>query len=90
MKKLILAIVASDVVDVVSKALVGKNYSVTHISSVGGFLRRGSTTLVIGVDEGQVEGVLGTIRAAVPTAARADKSHAVTLFVLNAGQFVQV
>jgi uncharacterized protein YaaQ len=88
--KLILAIVAADAVDPVSKALVQKNYPVTHISSVGGFLRRGSTTLVIGVDEAQVEPVLATIRGAVSPSPRADKAHAVTLFVLNAGQFVQI
>ena len=88
--KLILAIVASDAVDPVSRALVDKNYPVTQISSVGGFLRRGSTTLVIGVDEGQVQGVLDTLKSAVPAAPRADKSHAVTLFVLNAAEFVQV
>ncbi len=88
--KLILAIVASDAVDPVSKALVQKNFPVTHISSVGGFLRRGSTTLVIGVDETQVEPVLDTIRAATPRTASNEKAHAVTLFVLNAGQFVQI
>jgi uncharacterized protein YaaQ len=88
--KLILAIVASDAVDPVSKALVQKNFPVTHISSVGGFLRRGSTTLVIGVDESQVETVIDTIRAAAPRTPRPDNGHAVTIFVLNAGQFVQI
>ncbi len=86
--KLILAIVTSDAVDAVSRALVDKNYPVTQISSMGGFLRRGSTTLVIGVEAPQVPGVLATIKeAAVP---RADKIHNVTLFVLDAAQFVQV
>jgi uncharacterized protein YaaQ len=90
MMKLILAIVASDAVDSVSKSLASKNYPVTHISSVGGFLRRGSTTLVIGVNEDQVQGVIDAIRAGTPTAPRADNAHAVTLFVVNAGQFIQV
>ncbi len=88
--KLILAIVMSDAVDAVSRALVDKNYPVTQISSVGGFLRRGSTTLVIGVEPAQVQGVMATIRGAVSPTPRADKSHAVTLFVLDAAQFVQV
>ncbi len=88
--KLILAIAMSDAVDAVSRALVDKNFPVTQISSVGGFLRRGSTTLVIGIDEAQVPTVLDTIRSAVPSQPRPDKSHAVTLFVLNASQFVQV
>lgn len=88
--KLILAIVESDAVDAVSRALVEARYPVTQISSIGGFLRRTKVTLVIGVDETQVEGALATIRGAVPSTPRADKTHAVTLFVLNAAQFVQV
>jgi len=88
--KLILAIAASEVLDTVTRALVEHNYPVTQISSMGGFLRRGSTTLMIGVDAPQVAGVLTTIRAAVPTTPRANNEHYVTLFVLDAAQFVQV
>lgn len=88
--KLIFAIVASDSVDSVSKALASKSYSVTHISSVGGFLRRGSTTLVIGIADEQVQGVIDTIRSGASMAPRPDNSHAVTLFVVNAGQFIQI
>jgi uncharacterized protein YaaQ len=88
--KLILAIVVAEAVDTVSKALVTAGYSMTHISSVGGFLRRGSTTLVIGVEESKVDGVLETLRKAAPTTPRPDKSHSVTVFVLNAGVFLQV
>ena len=88
--KLILAIVASDAVENLSKALIGQHYPVTQISSVGGFLRRGSVTLVVGVEAEQVAGVLSTIRSAVPTTPRPDGSHAVTLFVIDAAQFIQV
>jgi uncharacterized protein YaaQ len=70
--------------------LVDARYPVTQISSIGGFLRRTKVTLVIGVDEAQVEGALKTIRGAVPSTPRPDKTHAVTLFVLDAAQFVQV
>jgi len=88
--KLILAIVASDAIDSLSKALISHHYPVTQISSVGGFLRRGSVTLVIGVEAEQISDVLTTIRGAVPAAPRPDGSHAVTLFVVDAAQFVQV
>lgn len=88
--KLILAIVASDVVDTLSKALIAQRYPVTQISSLGGFLRRGSITLVIGVEAEQVPDVLSTIHGAVSSTPRPDGSHAVTLFVLDASQFVQV
>jgi uncharacterized protein YaaQ len=59
--KLILAIVSADAVEPVSRALVEQRYSVTQMSSVGGFLRRGMTTLVVGVDEQNLEGALDVI-----------------------------
>ncbi len=88
MKKLILAIVSSDAVERVSRALVEQKYSVTQISSVGGFLRRGSTTLVIGVDEGQVPAVLSIMREACEPFSKTE-AHAATIFVLSAEQFIQ-
>ncbi|NUQ02444.1 MAG: cyclic-di-AMP receptor [Anaerolineae bacterium] len=52
MSKLILAIIFnSDAVDPLSQALLAGGYSVTKISSTGGFLRRQNTTFVIGVEE---------------------------------------
>jgi uncharacterized protein YaaQ len=88
--KLILAIVGADAVDPLSTALVERKYTVTQISSVGGFLRRGNSTLVIGVDEAHVQDVLGTIRAACAPLTKPDSPHAATIFVLDAVQFVQI
>jgi uncharacterized protein YaaQ len=88
MKRLILAIVCSDAVEQVSRALMEQKYSVTQISSVGGFLRRGSTTLVIGVDEGRVQDVLSIMREACTPFSKPE-AHAATIFVLSAEQFIQ-
>lgn len=88
MKKLIFAIIMADAVEAVSRALVEKKFPVTQIASVGGFLRRGNTTLVIGVDEGQVATVTAIIREACAPYSKGDV-HAATLFVLNASQFIQ-
>ncbi len=50
MSKLILAIIFNaDAADPLSQALLEHEYSVTKISSMGGFLRRHNTTFVIGV-----------------------------------------
>lgn len=87
--KLILAIVGADAVDPVSRALVDQKYSVTQISSVGGFLRRGSTTLVIGVTEAQVEDALAVLRRVCGPMSAPD-AHSATIFVLDAAQFIQV
>lgn len=87
-KKLIFAICIADAVDAVSRALVERKFSVTQIASVGGFLRRGNTTLVIGVDEAQVNAVLTLLREACAPHSKGDV-HAATIFVLNASQFIQ-
>jgi len=87
--KLILAIVHADAVDPVSRALVDQRYSVTQISSVGGFLRRGSTTLVVGVDDDQIESVITVIRNASAQLNKIE-GHPATIFVLNASQYIQI
>lgn len=87
--KLILAIVHADAVEPVSRALVEHKYSVTQISSMGGFLRRGSTTLVIGVTDQQVSDALAHIRQVCAPLKTGD-SHPATIFVLDAAQFIQV
>lgn len=87
--KLILAIVSADAVDPISSALVERKYSVTQISSVGGFLRRGNATLVVGVDEPNVSEVLSVIRSTCGPLSKPD-THAATIFVLDAKQFIQI
>lgn len=60
--KLIFAIVN----DEDSSRLVGElnksNFRVTRLSTTGGFLRSGNTTLLVGVDESEVEFALDIIR----------------------------
>jgi uncharacterized protein YaaQ len=89
MEKLILAIVSADAVEPVSRGLVEHGFQVTHISSVGGFLRRGSTTLVVGVDETQVEDALHIMRETCTALSKAD-SHAATIFTLSASGYFQI
>ena len=88
--KLILAIVGADAVDPVSRALVERKYTVTQISSVGGFLRRSHITLVVGVNEPQVQDALGVIRAACAIVSAPPDEHKATIFVLDAAQFIQI
>lgn len=89
MTKLILSIVSADAVEPVSRALVEKHFTVTQISSVGGFLRRVNTTLVIGVEEAQVENALSIMRSVCAPHSKPE-SHAATIFVLDAGQFIVI
>lgn len=56
--KLIVAIIHDDDVNNTLDNLREQGHFVTKLSSTGGFLRTGNTTLLIGVEDEQVEGVL--------------------------------
>jgi uncharacterized protein YaaQ len=85
--KILLIIVRGDSCSLLLDGLADAGYHVTEFSSIGTFFRHKSTTLIIGLPADQVEPALTTIRNACPTPPDADE-HNVTLFVLDAGQFV--
>jgi len=84
--KLIIAIVRDVDSDPVSHELTSQNFRVTGVASTGGFLRRGKTTLLIGVEDDQVEQALQTIRASVSVATDPEERRAV-IFVLQVDHF---
>lgn len=60
--KIILAVVNDqDSLDVIDE-LVENRFSVTKLSSTGGFLKRGNVTFFLGVEDDKVEEVLDIIR----------------------------
>jgi len=59
--KLILAIVSDDDSKACTKALNKARFHVTRLSSTGGFLSSGNTTLLIGCQEEQVEDAIKII-----------------------------
>jgi uncharacterized protein YaaQ len=60
--KLVLAIVHNEDAGALVDALLEKNHRATRLQSSGGFLKQSNATVVIGVEESQVEPVLGIIR----------------------------
>ncbi len=84
--KLIIAIVRDTDSDPVSHAPTSHNFRVTGVASTGGFLRRGKTTLLIGLEDNQVEQALQLIRGAVSPAGETSESRAV-IFVLKVDRF---
>ncbi|MDD7216584.1 MAG: cyclic-di-AMP receptor, partial [Oscillospiraceae bacterium] len=52
--KLLIAIVNNDDSAVVSSALTKEGYTVTKLSTTGGFLMVGNTTFLIGADDDKV------------------------------------
>ena len=60
--KLVVAIVHGEDADRLVTSLTEKDYRVTRLQSQGGFLKQSNAIVLVGVDEPQVEDVLGTIR----------------------------
>jgi uncharacterized protein YaaQ len=86
--KIILAVIRdSDEAQVVEQ-LVSREVRVTRMASTGGFLRRGNVTLMIGVEEKDLQMVIDLVRNTC-TAADGFENRAV-LFVLNAIDFHKV
>jgi uncharacterized protein YaaQ len=86
--KLILAVVRDIDTESILNKLLPQGFRVTRLASTGGFLRRGSTTLMIGVDEGMENEVIDLIKQAVGTPD--PDQHRITLFVLDALNFLQI
>ncbi len=59
--KLIIAIVHSDDAQAVIAEISRAGFSATKLSTTGGFMRAGNTTLLIGVEEAQVDEVIALI-----------------------------
>ena len=60
--KLIIAMVQDEDSEAAVHTLNEHGYRVTKMATTGGFLRRGNTTLLIGVEDGQVDDVMGVLR----------------------------
>lgn len=62
-QKLLVIITSNDDADVLIRKLVDRGYPATKVSSTGGFLRRGNSTIFSGVDADDVDNVMAIIRA---------------------------
>lgn len=61
--KLIFAVINDDDVRSVSDALIEKDIQATRLSSTGGFLKAGNTTLLICLDDEKVEDAIALIHS---------------------------
>jgi uncharacterized protein YaaQ len=87
--KLIIAIIGDHDNEPVSQALIKAGFRVTRVASTGGFFRRGSTTLMIGVDDPMLEEAIKVLRNTTTAPTEAGLRRA-TLFVLNVEHFSQI
>jgi uncharacterized protein YaaQ len=61
--KLVIIIAADSDADRLMKRLIEQGFPATKISSTGGFLHRGSATILSGVDANEVDQVVAMVRA---------------------------
>jgi uncharacterized protein YaaQ len=87
--KLIIAILNDHDTEVVLKSLMEKDFRATRIASTGGFLRRGNTTLLIGLESDRVNSAIELIREACGAPAESSQRRA-TVFVVDVARFEQL
>ena len=85
--KMIIVIAKDHLTDALTRALTAGQYRVTGIASTGGFMRSGVATLLIGVEDGQVDAAIELIRQTVGMSAGEKQA---TLFVVPVSRFEQV
>lgn len=84
--KLIVAIIQDEFTNQVIRGLMAKKFRTTRLSSTGGFLKSGNTTLLIGVEKDQVQNVVDTIKESCKSKKSGkedNKTSSATIFVLN-------
>jgi uncharacterized protein YaaQ len=87
--KLLIAILRDQDTERVVQALVIAGFRVTRVASTGGFIRRGSSTIMIGLEESQIDLAYQTIRKHLSPSDESTSKRA-TLFVLDVAEFSQV
>ena len=87
--KMIIAIIHDHDNEPVSHALTASGFRVTRVASTGGFLRRCSSTLMIGVEDEKVEEAIQILhKNTTPSDDPGQKRG--TLFVLDVKNFTQI
>ena len=87
--RLIIAILRDADGEDVLRALLDADFRVTRIASTGGFMRRGNSTFLIGVEKEKVETAVQLIREHSAPAIDPGLKRA-TVFVLKVNQFEQL
>jgi uncharacterized protein YaaQ len=86
--KMIFAIFKDSDADNITQGLTTANFRVTRIASTGGFMRRGTVTLLIGVEDDKVDSAIKVMRDNTSPAASDEKRA--TIFVVPVERFEQI
>jgi uncharacterized protein YaaQ len=85
--KMIIIIVQDHDADTLTQAFTAGNFRVTRVASTGGFMRSGVVTMLLGVEDPQVDEAIQVVRTALPPTGDTKRA---TLFVVPVQHFEQV
>ncbi|MCK9443373.1 MAG: cyclic-di-AMP receptor [Tissierellaceae bacterium] len=93
--KLIIAIIQDEYMNKVARALMDNKIRITKLSSTGGFLKSGNTTLFIGIEEDRVDLVVELIKEqcsskSIKTEKRDVVVGGANLFVMDIDQYMKI
>lgn len=93
--KLIIAIIQDDYISNVLKTLMENKVRTTKLSSTGGFLKSGNTTLFIGVEDNEIDKVVDLIKTQTESKNIKKGKDEITvgganLFVMDIDKYVKI
>ncbi|MBC8590240.1 cyclic-di-AMP receptor [Wansuia hejianensis] len=93
--KLIVAIIQDEHTNKVIRALMDNKIRTTRLSSTGGFLKSGNTTLLIGAEEADIDKVVEIIKKQCSSTKVVEdgnevKVGAANLFIMDIDQYVKL
>lgn len=93
--KLIIAIVQDQYINKVIRALMDEKIRTTRLSSTGGFLKSGNTTLLIGTDEKNIPNIVEIIKGQCESTKVREAGTEVTvgganLFIIDVDKHVKI
>ena len=86
--KMIIAILRDSDCDPVTQALTEQSFRVTRIGSTGGLLKRGTGTLLLGLEDEQVDRAIEIMRRRIPPSTGSEKRA--SIFVVPVESFQQI
>lgn len=87
--KLVMVILGDGEAEDVVRSLVEAGFRVTRLTSSGGFLRRGNTTLLMGVESEKVDQAFALVRQTLSGVPEPGSRRA-TAFVLDVARYEQL
>jgi uncharacterized protein YaaQ len=85
--KMMIVIIKDNDADTLTQAFTASNFRVTRVASTGGFLRSGNVTMLLGIDDNQVDSAIQVVRNSLPPKGNEKRA---TLFVVPVNHFEQV